>query len=479
MRGTFGSLSFRIYGGLMLAVILTIAVAGIVFFSLLGGYREALVTNTMQQQANQVLFGVAQFSQRNVTTREVAIYLERQSKETGTLVFILDQDGTVVRDLSPSAEFADLQLPIDIQDVRSRPGGWVEGEAEAGGLSLPFLARVIPVDRFGRGQFIAISLPDNSAGEIVSDLVPRLLVSGLAGLAAALLVGLAITRSLYNPLRLLTNGARAVGRGHYETRVPETGPHETRELASAFNRMTAQVQTNEETLQDFMADISHELRTPLTSIRGFTQALTDGTAQGDEQRTRSMQVIDDEARRMLRLVEELLELSRMQAGEFRLEPEPVDPAELLSHVGEVFSQRAEDKGLALAIDVPATLPPLSLDFDRMVQVLGNLVDNAIQHTTQGGVALSAAVTAGPSADARVTITVSDTGEGIAEAELAHLFERFYRGSSTARRRGTGLGLAIAREIVNAHGGGIRATSQVGIGTEFTITLPALTPSQDT
>lgn len=467
MRRVFGSLSARIYLGVGVAIVLTITVAGVVFFSLLGGYREALVASTLRQQADQVLFGVQQFARRNVTAEDLASYLEAQSEQTGTLVLLLDETGRVVADLSPSAEFRDLELPIDILDAQNR-SGWVEGQVDTNGVELQFLAQVITVDRFGRSRFIAVGLPDDSTGAIVSDLVPRLLVSGLAGLAAALVVGLLITQSLYNPLRALTNAARAVGRGRYDTRVPETGPDETRELAEAFNRMTTEVQANEQTLQDFMADVSHELRTPLTSIRGFTQALSDGTVKDEDRRTRSLQVIDDEARRMLRLVEELLDLSRMQAGELQLHREATDPGELVAHVEEVFRPRAEEKGLELEAAAEAGLPALSLDYDRMVQVLSNLMDNAIHHTQRGSVELRARRNGtGDSVELRV----ADTGEGIAREEMDHLFERFYRGRSTARRRGTGLGLAIAREIVRAHGGEIEAYSRVGEGTAFSIRLP--------
>ena len=153
------------------------------------------------------------------------------------------------------------------------------------------------------------------------------------------------------------------------------------------------MEENERTLQEFMADISHELRTPLTSIRGFTQALTDGTVQDTDQRAHSVEVIDTEALRMLRLVEDLLDLSRMQAGEFRLQREPVDPGELLTHVADVFSQRAEEKGIALRVEADDALPTLALDFDRLVQVLGNLVDNAVRHTAQGGIDLRGSVSA--------------------------------------------------------------------------------------
>lgn len=172
---------------------------------------------------------------------------------------------------------------------------------------------------------------------------------------------------------------------------------------------------------------------------------------------------------MLRLVEELLDLSRMQAGELELHRESTDPGELVAHVEEVFRPRAEEKGLQLEADAEAGLPAVSLDYDRMVQVLSNLVDNAINHTEAGRVAVQARRNGTGNT---VEIRVSDTGEGIAPQELEHLFERFYRGRSTARRRGTGLGLAITREIVRAHGGEIEAHSSLGAGTVFSIQLPA-------
>ena len=158
---------------------------------------------------------------------------------------------------------------------------------------------------------------------------------------------------------------------------------EVQDLARAFNRMTSQVQRNQETLQDFMADVSHELRTPLTSIRGFTQALLDGTVQDEERRARSVEVIDDEARRMLRLVEEMLDLSRIQAGQLQLRPEPVDPGELITHVADVFEPRAEERGIELRVEAEEGLPRIRCDFDRLVQVVANLVDNAIRHTAAG------------------------------------------------------------------------------------------------
>ena len=220
-------------------------------------------------------------------------------------------------------------------------------------------------------------------------------------------------------------------------------------------------------------EVCRELRTPLTSIRGFTQALTDGTVEDPEQQQRSVQVIDDEARRMLRLVEQLLDLSRMEAGELRLRREAVDVRELTHHVPDVFQQRAEESGLTLTVTVDEDVPAIIGDYDRLVQMLTNLVANAVQHTTAAG---SVALTAVADRGGAVLLGVNDTGAGIAPENLPRPFDRFYRAADGGPRRGTGRGLAISREIVRAHGGEIWAESRVSEGTSVRLRLPLHPPA---
>ena len=468
-----GSLALRIFGGFGLVILLTLAVAGVVFFSLLGGYRDAIDRDSIQQVADQVYFDVLRQAQRTVVVRDFIDYLEAQAEETGAIVLILDDRGRVL-DFSPTPTYRDAVLPVTFRDVQRQGGAlnWVGVTYNGDDGDRIFLTRIFPIDTFvSRRALVAISVEDSNAADVVSDLLPRLLFSGLAGLAVALLVAYIVSSSLYRPLRRITGAVSAFGRGRYDTRVPETGPNEARDLAAAFNRMAGQVEANERTMQEFMADVSHELRTPLTSIRGFTQALTDGTVEDPEQQQRSVQVIDDEARRMLRLVEQLLDLSRMEAGELRLRREAVDVRELTHHVADVFEQRAEESGLTLTVTVDEDAPAIIGDYDRLVQVLTNLVANAVQHTTAGSVALTAVADRGGG----VLLGVSDTGAGIAPEHLPRLFDRFYRAADGGPRRGTGLGLAISREIVRAHGGEIWAESLVSEGTSVRLRLPLHPP----
>ena len=213
-----GGLQARIVGGFVLVILLTLIVAGIVFFSLLGGYQRAIDRATLVPVADQVAFGVLEFTAGNVGPMDLGRYLRAQSEETGALVFVLDPTGRVVRDLSPGSEYEDLQLPVTVEDVRRSPTDYVEGEVVAeNGDRISYLARLLPLERFQRGAFIAIALPDDGRSDIAADLIPRLLLSGLVGLAVALLVGLWVGRSLYNPLQRVTAAVRAVGGGDYET----------------------------------------------------------------------------------------------------------------------------------------------------------------------------------------------------------------------------------------------------------------------
>ncbi|MGH2609294.1 MAG: sensor histidine kinase, partial [Tepidiformaceae bacterium] len=324
---------------------------------------------------------------------------------------------------------------------------------------------------------IVVAKPAASLGEVFGDLVPRLVFSGLIGVAAALILGFLLAQSVGAPLRNIARAARNVSRGNYRQRVPATGPREVRDLASNFNRMTEEVQRSQQTLRDFLANISHELKTPLTSIRGFSEAVLDGTIDDSAGIERSARIINTESNRVLRLVEELLDLSRIESGQVHMRQEDLSLNELLDHVREVFVLRSEDTGVQLDMR-PQGDPRIKGDFDRLEQVLNNLLDNAFRHTEEGG---SVRVTSRDLQPGVVQVTVSDTGVGIPQEDVPHLFERFYRArqngatalNGTSGTKGYGLGLAISREIVRAHGGEIWATSELGRGTTFVFTLPTI------
>jgi len=244
-------------------------------------------------------------------------------------------------------------------------------------------------------------------------------------------------------------------------RVQERGPREARSVARAFNAMTARLEATDSRRRSFLADVTHELRTPLSIIRGQAEAIADGVYPSD---AIHVAPILEATRTLERLVDDLRTLALSETGSLVLAREPVDLAVLVNGGLDAFAASAESAGITLTEHVAADLPPIQLDPSRISGVLRNLLMNAIRHTPAGG---TVAVTATRQGD-QVTVEVRDTGRGIPPDLLPRIFDRFVKGPGST---GSGLGLAIARDIVQAHGGTIEATSQEGVGTTIRFTLP--------
>ena len=316
------------------------------------------------------------------------------------------------------------------------------------------------------------SEPAMDAGE--QDFVDRLRLSlilgGIGGAAIAALIGLAIAGRITAPLREIEAAAKAVAQGDTSRRASVDSDDELGDLAGSFNQMAAVLARQEETRQQFVADVAHELRTPLAVLQGEIEALQDGVTQPTEERLASLH---EETEVLHRLVEDLRTLSLAEAGELNLVPARERAALVLGRAAAAMVETAARAGVTLVIDLPASLPEINLDSDRIVQVLMNLLSNAIRHTPAGGEVRVAAQVVGES----LRVSVSDSGSGIPEEALPHVFDRFYRVDPSRSRDsgGSGLGLAIARQLVRMHGGDISARNNDGAGASFAFTLP-LSPS---
>jgi signal transduction histidine kinase len=312
----------------------------------------------------------------------------------------------------------------------------------------------------------------SSLNIFADELMPPLLWGGALALVLALILAYWMARWVADPLQRMVNATREFS-GSQAKPLALKGPREVKELAGAFNQMTARVQASQQAQREFVADVSHELKTPLTSIQGFSQAILDGTASTPDEHRLSAQVIYNEAARMHRLVLDLLDLARLDAGIADLKREPVDLSLLLNSLGERFAMQARQANLTLEIQ-PAGLPALTGDGDRLAQVFNNLVDNALKFTPAGGRVSIAAVQVG----SIIEVTVKDSGAGISQEALPRIFDRFYQADASrqgGKKHGAGLGLAIVREIVRAHSGTISVRSAPGQGSEFIIRLPLNNP----
>ena len=290
----------------------------------------------------------------------------------------------------------------------------------------------------------------------------------VAALVASTAVSVLLTRRIGRSLGALTTAAAHLGRGRFDSRVPRPGlGTEFDELAEAFNRMALRLEESESLRQRLLADVAHELRTPVATLTAYLEGIEDGVATLTPQ---TSAVLRAQGSRLTRLADDLAAVTRAESHDHPLDLVEVAPRELLEAAGRSAADRFAAAGVRLTVESVDDLPALAVDRDRMAQVLGNLVDNALRHTPAGGsVTLRA-----EAADEGVRLLVRDTGEGIASEHLAHVFERFYR-VDTARDRasgGSGIGLAITRALVEAHGGSITAHSGgPGTGSCFEIVLP--------
>lgn len=278
-----------------------------------------------------------------------------------------------------------------------------------------------------------------------------------------------LSRRVLRPIASLTAAARRVGEGELAERVPVGGHDELAELGRSFNRMADSLQRSEERQRRMIADVAHELRTPLANLRGYLEALKDGVLPPSPELFASLH---DEALLQQRIVNDLQDLALAEAGALAYQKVDLDLTELVTTSGTAHAALVAAAGVNLVVAGDGPLWAYG-DPDRLRQVIGNLVRNALAATAPGGT-ITLAVTA---VHGKPTITVTDTGTGIAPADLAHLFDRFWRGDHARTRSpestvGSGLGLAIARQIIADHNGAITVTSRLGHGTTFAILLPA-------
>ncbi|HMO58503.1 MAG TPA: ATP-binding protein [Roseiflexaceae bacterium] len=307
-------------------------------------------------------------------------------------------------------------------------------------------------------------------------LVTLLLFAGVASLA----LGVALALLIAGRVAVINDGARRIAAGDLSVRVATRGSDELTDLAHEFNRMAerlAQADTErtrqEVARRDLIGAVSHDLRTPLASLSVMLEALADGMVDDPATTTRYLATMRGQIKQLSNLIDDLFELSQIDAGALHLAIERVAAIDLVSDAIEGLRPQAAAQGITLHGSVAAGLPPLLVAPHLIERVLANLVSNAIRHTPPGGQITIHALPADPADSAMLRFEVCDTGEGIAAADLPYIFERFYRSEKSRSRStgGAGLGLAIAHGIIAAHGGRIWIESTPGSGTSVLFLLP--------
>ncbi|MCS7248847.1 MAG: cell wall metabolism sensor histidine kinase WalK [Anaerolineales bacterium] len=353
----------------------------------------------------------------------------------GVILYSFDP-GQVGRSLSQG----ELRRAIALE-VNDKPVGWV------------VIAPLRPVPQPG-------SMEERFLRTVRSATVLSAFGAGVLALVLGSFLAFGLTRTL----RELQRAALDIAHGKYGRQVDVRSKDELGELARAFNQMSLQLQRAVQARRQMTADIAHELRSPLTVIQGYTEALSDGKLEGNEE---VYQILHQETQHLSRLVDDLRLLSLADAGELPLTLQPVDPRVLLERAQARFRVQAEHRQVRLVVEAQEPLPLIRVDSERAAQVLDNLIQNALRYTAADGTIWLRAAREG----GQVVLQVSDNGSGIAEQDLPRVFDRFYRADSSRSQGGSGLGLAIAKSLVEVQGGSITVESAVGQGTTFRIAFP--------
>ena len=356
----------------------------------------------------------------------------------------------------------------------------VDGTLPVTTNSATFSSLYVCIPLHDQGQVVGalfLSSPEVYPDEFLTQVDQDILIAGIIVAGIAVLFSLLLARRLTSPLESLTLAAEQMKQGHYAKRViPPKSQDELGRLALTFNEMADTIEADVNTLRrheqyrrDLIANIAHDLATPLTAIQGFSEALADDIIQEPMARQETALLIGREVQRLRRLVGDIQQMTSLEAGRAHLDLAPLNMHSLVDETLAVITPECEQTQITVSNEISPLMPFVFADSDRITQVLLNLLDNARRHTPANGKIVVGALLG----DRKLLIWVSDTGTGIAPADLPQIFERFYRAdrSRTGSTGGSGLGLSIVKAIITAHNGAIWAESTPGKGTRITFTLP--------
>jgi len=469
----FLSLRSRLLFTYAILILVILAILGLALFFYV--VRNPVVDRQSLQTLKAALLVISnQFNERELSNTQRLTMLKRIGESYSVRLVLLNPAGNVTLDTLPDG--GSLQLPENLnalseqgrlRDSNGQP--WLYSSRQlAGGSKL-----IVALPRSGGIQLLRSSQIWNI---IRNEFFPAFFRSGIIALILAFGLSIWLSKWISGPLEDIKQAATLFAAGKY-SEITIEGPSEVKKLADSFNKMAAKVETTQKAQKDFVANVSHELKTPLTSIQGFSQAILDGTVNTKQEIDKAAGIIQSQAERMNRLVLELLDLARLDAGSSEIKREIVDLNQLLEKVIRQFTILAEQSNIDLVSKINE-LPTCVGDSDRLTQVFTNLLDNALKHTPANGKVEFHAEKNG----SEIVITVSDSGPGIPEDEMTRIFERFYqvdKSRAKESQRGSGLGLAIVKQIITAHQGQISVTNNLNQGAVFEIRIPAVLSSDDT
>ncbi len=470
-----GSLRARLIISFALVVALAVFLAGAGALFLLRDKQQETARDRYGRLADPLADRLQTYQATGTTLDKTKELLNTRADELDARILLLDQDQSVIFDSEDNKLNGKFILAFETKRVAQHSAGgvtyqYVDYNQAGEQLTLFTVERAAPDQGFAAPNYEAlIAIPQSRLTSAWLDLVPRLALAGAIALSVSFVVSYFISRSISGPLARITEASKQMAQGDYDVHIPIRGQDEVGRLSEAFNQMAREVGHSHQMMKDLLANVSHELKTPLTSIQGFSQAMVDGVVQSDDDVKEYSRTIHEEANRMRALVDDLLLLSQLETGQVEMQQEDVDLRALLEYTLERFQFAIRDAGIESGLRVER-IPDVVGDPRRLEQVFSNLIQNAVRHTPIGGIIT---VTARTISGGHTSVGVHNTGSFIPKDDLPRVFERLFQVDRARTRKGgsSGLGLSIVREIVEAHGGTVRAVSSEETGTEFVIVFP--------
>jgi two-component system OmpR family sensor kinase len=459
-RALFWSLRVRLplifIGGILVAALVTTAIAVQLFQS----FAHDQTVDQLRREANGIarLYSNAVAATNSSDSRLPPTFARADLEEaTGDRIY---WDGPV--SMFPGEESG--LRPLDLKVIDWAAGKTQTFEFVPPDLNRTYLAVAHPVKLRGTTiGAIVVAKQKTDVSDRVLALIARLALAGALGLLVAGLLGWYLSWRVVTPLLALSRATDEVAAGSYDVELPRRAPGEIGHLTERFGQMAERLSEAETQERNFLMSVSHELRTPLTAIRGHIAALREGVVTDPELREHSLEVVEAEARRLERLVDDILDLAKLEAHRFTVRSEEVDMEQLLQLAYGTFADEARRRSIDYRVEV-TNRPVIVSDGDRVLQIVDNLLSNAFRATPDGGrIVLGLGQENGT-----ISVSVADTGPGIPQEKRERLFRPFVSEAAG----GTGLGLTIARELSSALGGRIELESELGRGSRFELLLPA-------
>ncbi|MDA8096499.1 MAG: ATP-binding protein [Clostridia bacterium] len=479
------SLLGKLLTAFLLVVVITLSITVLATTHLFGSYYTTEKQRELTERGHSIADVIASELESQPATGLLPI-ARGLSGYFGERVLILDRRGMALSAGHQGMGMGRRQSVLAEGDVaRLLKGEVVSHTAFDPRLSTTVLAVAVPILVNNQTEGTVLMVAPLADIEATVSAVRRIsfYTAGLALLLAGV-IGFLISRSITRPIREISQATELMAKGDFQRRVENNSGDEIGQLARNFNQLAANLDHTlsalnrekhkigkmERLRRDFVADVSHELRTPLTSVHGIIEGMLDGVIDEKQARNQYLPLAYRETSRMNRLIQNLLDLSRLEAGNHTWEIHAVDLGEAVSRVLSRLQPQIADADVEVRVNVPADLPPIPANEERLEQVLTNLVSNAVHYSPPSGI-IDIETKMGPGE--RITVFVRDDGPGIPEKDLPYIWERFYRVDKSRSRNagGTGLGLAIVKEIIEAHGGTVQVESALGRGSTFSFTLP--------